>query len=989
MGFEELKFLNTNWKEEPLNYLNYIESMEKTGEDSYILQEENKDMLRDLMMNSKLVWSHKSVRDLLFNRMTDDDAEYLLRNHSRIGGILNAYLGEDMFSTGGFNSICEYANMQAIQAFPDKFLTAFGKLVAEKIESDDALTWIRDRFNMDLTGFENLQEALENEDSWKVILTNDTFLSVVYTSPWFISEIIDTSAMIVYRSEDGNYYDEQGNQYNGETDELTGKTISTSTLQVMIDADLLTQERVVQNAVVHEKLNAAVTYLCNNNALPMFEDFPALIPIIVENEDTSAFLRDNPESLRNFLRNNGFAKQIFSTPECFNKIAESKDACQVIVDFIVAIQKSYDTMSRLTDAFEEIVSGNEDVIYDYEPLKVQMQEALDLFKERVNDLTSVQSYTNMTQTMIDALADDEDVMISMFGNEIFVKEMCKNESFAKQVVTRKKPASALSSNRRTYPIALSDETFNKVMLENDSNYEDIMISDTDKMQDVYDTDEAMSVIGGDDEHTRRFINKGLGFADDQYPTMSENIENSTWIETLFRNEFITKFGCDATSFLDLLEDSVVGMNALFASENYDKFDTERAYKVMRKHGDCSFIKWACQKAKDYGTSDTISYKTYDSFEDYCKTELSLGSAKGTNLKAAWDAVPELMLRMFLEDATYLLDILFKDGNQNSAIVNKSESIKSSNYYNGIEGGYIGVDQTSILGIFEKSKEILRENHIFFGKYLYYQTRSYLLSGSSYYREYYGYYYSTAVSDPGLTETTEVIHNNFSDFQRIDFLYYENWRVLYFSKINQTVNCCLRDWEYNSDMWMTAYLTFKYDVEDEDVNIFKYKNLEEMVSDEDYFFKAIRNTTFLNVAFASPAFMSHLVNNGTLLRLMFENWSQVETAFAVTANQDNANCKEVVYQAFLESDLLITENFNNSDGTVGLTPKEGTKTLYSGRALVLDYTHESGTTTISGFQGTTDKLEVTANTDHILRFANSLNIASTGKALQIRYIKIDG
>jgi hypothetical protein len=191
------------------------------------------------------------------------------------------------------------------------------------------------------------------------------------------------------------------------------------------------------------------------------------------------------------------------------------------------------------------------------------------------------------------------------------------------------------------------------------------------------------------------------------------------------------------------------------------------------------------------------------------------------------------------------------------------------------------------------------------------------------------------------------------------------------------------------MWMTAYLTFKYDVEDEDVNIFKYKNLEEMVSDEDYFFKAIRNTTFLNVAFASPAFMSHIINNNKLLRLMFENWSQIETAFAVTANQDNVNCKEVVYQAFLESDLLVTEDFNNSDGTVGLTPKEGTKTLYSGRALVLDYTHESGTTTISGFQGTTDKLEVTANTDHILRFANSLNIASTGKALQLRYIKIDG
>ena len=34
MGFEELKFLNSDFLNEPLNYLNYIDSLEKYGENS-------------------------------------------------------------------------------------------------------------------------------------------------------------------------------------------------------------------------------------------------------------------------------------------------------------------------------------------------------------------------------------------------------------------------------------------------------------------------------------------------------------------------------------------------------------------------------------------------------------------------------------------------------------------------------------------------------------------------------------------------------------------------------------------------------------------------------------------------------------------------------------------------------------------------------------------------------------------------------------------
>ena len=140
MGFTETKMINSDFINEPLNYLMYIDSIEKYEDNSYMFDQDDvsKKKFRELISKSILLYTHRNIHQCLFRNLKSDDLYYFFKIHKNLGDCLNLLHGEGYFSTGNFDNVCEYMNMEAIRIMNDEFLHGFGLVVQEKLESEDA-----------------------------------------------------------------------------------------------------------------------------------------------------------------------------------------------------------------------------------------------------------------------------------------------------------------------------------------------------------------------------------------------------------------------------------------------------------------------------------------------------------------------------------------------------------------------------------------------------------------------------------------------------------------------------------------------------------------------------------------------------------------------------------------------------------------------------------------------------------------------------------
>ena len=197
MGFVETKMINSDFLNEPLNHLNYIESIENHGGESYMFDTDDisKKRLHDFLAKTAILFTHKELHEILIAKLTGEDWYYFFKGNSYVGEGLNNILENTYFSKGNFDSICEYMNMTAIQALDDKMLNGFGRVMEEHLEAEDALDWIKKRFNVDLSSYNNMSEVILSTDGWKAILQNKPLMCCATTSQWFTEKVVEARQM--------------------------------------------------------------------------------------------------------------------------------------------------------------------------------------------------------------------------------------------------------------------------------------------------------------------------------------------------------------------------------------------------------------------------------------------------------------------------------------------------------------------------------------------------------------------------------------------------------------------------------------------------------------------------------------------------------------------------------------------------------------------------------------------------------------------------
>ena len=459
MGYDETKMINSDFLNEPLNYLMYIDSIEKYGDNSYMFDQDDvsKKKFRELISKSTVLYTHRNIHKCLIRNLKSDDLYYFFKNHKNLGECLNLLHGEGYFSKGNFNTVCEYMNMEAIRIMNDEFLHGFGLVVEEILESDKAFEWINARFGVDLSKFDSLSAAILDEEGWKLMLSSSPLMACCSTTQWFDKQVVQAQYKRIWRTSSGDYYDDGGIHYTsaGETD---GANITTDALKVMKDNKLVTEDKLTLMDSAYKRLKEALYWFAQHESVNSLKNYRELLEIFVSDENCCQYLADYPDILTDCLEDREFANQIFGSELAFNKIASSHDATEALVNFIANIQTSYDCLQTIKTNLA-LIPQNSDKIYNSDPLKDEVNDTLDVVNQTMADINACQTYNNTTMDLINSHTSDEKFASRLFSNSNFVTWCTENSTFVNNFVSNKTMITALCTNEVTMPIACQNSTF--------------------------------------------------------------------------------------------------------------------------------------------------------------------------------------------------------------------------------------------------------------------------------------------------------------------------------------------------------------------------------------------------------------------------------------------------------------------------------------------------------------------------------------------------
>lgn len=968
MSFIDDKLLNSNFLNEPLNHLAYIQSLENKGENSFLFDDHSKDQLKDLLLNSPSVWAHREFYDLFMRKLTDDQIKMLIKEHKNIGDIMNSLFGGTTYSTGGFNDVCEYMNETGIHKMPVRFLKSFKSIITEIIESPNALTWINDRYGVDLSSYETLESAIKNTEGWKLMIANSSLMSVICITDWFTKKVIESDFKQIWVTTDGlTYYDNNGVQYNKTTNQPTGTTIETSTLEVMKTTNLVTEDQIEVRDSAYKRLREALTWFLQNESLPIISDHDDLVDILITSDEACQYLADNATTtLKAALENYRFAKKIFTSNLMFEKIGSNQEALQVIVDFVADIQKSYDTLAEIKPNLLA-VSENTGDIYNATALMSQIKPIVNEINTVMTDINNCQDYTKLTKENINGLMHNASAILNAFSNLTFVKMVGDNADFSKQVVNNADVATYISEHTDSYKVLLSGEAFLDALInDNGSLYESHWISTTEKRELIVKNKTAMTKIGESEDLTRRFLNKQLDYEDSSFSDYNTNMSTTVYIRSVTNDKVAMDFICNDKICADTVVDSKDFMNAICNSNYFTSFETDTVYDAISRHGDIGFMKYMIKKFN-------MTSLNRDSFGSYVSSiSVSDNEPSCNPLKVMITDGKDLFYQL-IKNSSYLVSILFNP----DVLFNTSYTTTGTIY---------------LFEVLEPLRNDLCNNDIFIGNMIHCFTNIKRYATAAYLPE------TNISSNTTLTIKDEyrVNHKKVSEFDSTDMSHFENFaKSGYFSASSNRTYLGFeglkkfKEWIYHCDNFMTKRITYIIDVHS-DINT--YDSLDELTADKDFLLKLLLNTECFKIALTSEIFVDKIKSSKYMLDLMYKNYKQAQTVMNTDSSSDCHPLKTNLIKYLKTSDLAvhktwIVDDDNESENVFTSTDYE---VIDNRRCLVVSITN-NGNGNYYGLtiEGSGENAIPNGSTEvPILMFVKQLKIKAPGSIKAIDYIPID-
>lgn len=404
MSWPEVKKINSDFMHEPLNFNNYINDISTFGKYSYVLDPENSKLWRSLLRQSLTMFGHNAIHETVYERLTDDDVDYMIRHNARLGQAFNSFYNTSAFPAGVINTILKTLTSSSYTLLELKLQNGINRYVSEMTSGDTAGEWLGTVFEVDaLKEKTDMASIISDSTLWNnTVMTNEPLRFAICISAgtidWFANN--ESDAYIDFITEVCNSTKSTMDLFTilGSNDKLTTFMETESVVSVMTNK--------------YESM-VAVTY--------MIDPFAAMI----------------------------------ASETAMTAVVSSETAMNVIIDSITNAINSETVLNGIKGNLTSIEESLPNIA-NTEPNITEVVDVKDHITDVVVSLQTVTSQTNVLIANIDALIASETAMTAIASNETVVNRIFQNESIF----------TIIASNETSMRIACESNVFRKAMYDN-------------------------------------------------------------------------------------------------------------------------------------------------------------------------------------------------------------------------------------------------------------------------------------------------------------------------------------------------------------------------------------------------------------------------------------------------------------------------------------------------------------------------------------------
>lgn len=417
MSWAETSKINSNFVNEPLNFNNYINDISVFGSDSYVMDESNSDLWLELMSKSLAVYGHDMIHEFLYERITENDADSIVRNHPKLGQAFNSFYNTNLFEYGGIDTMLSGITQEAWGLLEVKFQDALNKYINEKTSDTSVGSWLAELFDVtELADYTSVSDIISDEELFdSYIVDNESLLFVIANSAIatvFASETLDV------------------------TDLEFQSFIESAAASIPATMQLITALK------TYEKLDS---FFANENCCDK----------VVE----------SAQAMKAMLYSIDGFEAMLNSEICMEKVADNETAVDLIIQAITDVANSSTALGNIKSVLPGI-STNLESIPDTEPVIESVENTVDAIVDTLNELGKVLNKADVLANNVDALFNSSIAMNAICLNTSAITKIANNKLVLNKMVNSSISATIIANNRVPYRAITVDLENEDAIIEN-------------------------------------------------------------------------------------------------------------------------------------------------------------------------------------------------------------------------------------------------------------------------------------------------------------------------------------------------------------------------------------------------------------------------------------------------------------------------------------------------------------------------------------------